>query len=701
MHMMKPETRITTGGVRRALARAAALLLLAGGLALVPSPAHAAMLLWNVTTVTSFGLMVGDGDTETLTASCPAGKTPVSGGYTESGGHDVRRLSESVGFGSGASYQVSLVDFSPKVGGASISVAATVNCVNTSFFSGPSSTQFGEFTVGANHLAEGQVACPAGQVALSASVNFSSVGETLLTSTPTTDFRSWHAKGWNDVVGSKLWVLVHCVAAADLPGAHVLTRTDPAGWDTPATATCPSGLKPLLGGTRHEGGDGGAITIEVRGTATGWTSRTLSSAGGNMRTTVVCIPTEHPTVTVTGSPTPDPNSTTARWQFSATDPAAAGGYTMSLTCTLQLAGAAPEMVPCSSPIQRSGLPEGVHRLTVTAATSDGRGGSGVRDIVIDTTPPTVTMLNPEVTLFATDSPTFGYQVVDALSPVAEPFCQVDAGPAASCWSFRVAHFGGFDYSGTQFFGRTGVSDGDHVLHVRAADHATNDTVHDFAFQVDTTPPTVAMTGPTRPFTLDTSVTARWSGTDEVSGVAEYDVRTRSAHYTSGFGEWSSPTTVDGATSSQVFDQLGHGTTLCFSVRARDEAGHESGWSADSCTAVPLDDRDLTRSSGWTRSSPSGWFEGTALSTTTRGAKLSTVAAPPNRIALVAKKCRTCGTVGVYVAGALIGQVDLHARRTARKTVVLPAMSLDGGVVSLKVLSRDKLVQVDALGLRLP
>jgi hypothetical protein len=59
--------------------------------------------------------------------------------------------------------------------------------------------------------------------------------------------------------------------------------------------------------------------------------------------------------------------------------------------------------------------------------------------------------------------------------------------------------------------------------------------------------------------------------------------------------------------------LARGHEYCFSVRARDRAGNLSAWSAERCTAVPLDDRDLARTTGgWTSSTASTAFAGTLV-----------------------------------------------------------------------------------------
>ena len=81
-----------------------------------------------------------------------------------------------------------------------------------------------------------------------------------------------------------------------------------------------------------------------------------------------------------------------------------------------------------------------------------------------------------------------------------------------------------------------------------------------------------------------------------------------------------------------------------------------------------------------------------------GATLSRSGAIVKRISLTAQTCTTCGVVGVYVGSTQDGRVNLASATSARKTFVLPAFSLRSGTVKVKVLSTNKLVRIDALGL---
>jgi len=138
---------------------------------------------------------------------------------------------------------------------------------------------------------------------------------------------------------------------------------------------------------------------------------------------------------------------------------------------------------------------------------------------------------------------------------------------------------------------------------------------------------------------------------------------------------------------------------CFQVRAVDKVGNTGAWSVQKCSAVTLDDRALAASAGWSRVSWSLFYRGTATQTSKTGAYLTRSGAALTRVAVVATRCPSCGTVGVYVNGSSVGTVNLYSATTLRKAVIsLPPFSYRTGTVTLKVLSTGKLIQVDGLGI---
>lgn len=217
---------------------------------------------------------------------------------------------------------------------------------------------------------------------------------------------------------------------------------------------------------------------------------------------------------------------------------------------------------------------------------------------------------------------------------------------------------------------------------------------------DLTAPTATTTGPTAPVSTASTIRVAWSGTDTGgSGLASYDLRTTRSAADGSFGAWSEPVSMQRLlTTYKDVSRPADGWTACFTSRTRDAAGNVSPWATTMrCTTVPLDDRALASSSGWTRGSTSGWYRGTSTSTTRYGATLSRTNLVTKRLHLLALRCPTCGRVAVYAGGTLVGTVNLSSASTGRITVALPLLpKAVRTTVTLKVVTSGKLVRVDGL-----
>ena len=150
-------------------------------------------------------------------------------------------------------------------------------------------------------------------------------------------------------------------------------------------------------------------------------------------------------------------------------------------------------------------------------------------------------------------------------------------------------------------------------------------------------PTASMTAvPT--VTMGTAAGLAWSASQGSALITSYDVRFRRAAWNGSFGSyvlWQSGTTAtDGSFHLQA------GSTYCFSARAHDELGLVSAWTTETCTFVPLDDRSLTRSAGWTLGTgpASTYLGGTYVLSSTRGAKLTRTGVVARRLSLIATTC---------------------------------------------------------------
>jgi hypothetical protein len=199
--------------------------------------------------------------------------------------------------------------------------------------------------------------------------------------------------------------------------------------------------------------------------------------------------------------------------------------------------------------------------------------------------------------------------------------------------------------------------------------------------------------------VKTSFSVAWSVADPGTWLASYDVRYSAAFYDSGFSSpvrWLTRTT----TTSAMFSGL-PGYSYCFSARARDTGGNLSAWSGPKCTAVPVDDRSLTRSGSWSSNGGSGNYLGTNSASRTHGATLSLSQVKAKRLSILVKKCPGCGEIEVFWNGASLGVYSLVGTHQIRQVVNVPAFgSIETGTVTIQVSSASDLhVEIDGLGVR--
>jgi hypothetical protein len=110
-------------------------------------------------------------------------------------------------------------------------------------------------------------------------------------------------------------------------------------------------------------------------------------------------------------------------------------------------------------------------------------------------------------------------------------------------------------------------DGSKTVYVQYRDHLGQvSSTYSDTITLDTTPPSSSATSPAS--TTSDSFVVSWSGTDNLSGIATYDVQYR----VGSSGSWSS--WLSGVSeSSAVFGPASPGQTYYFQVRATDNAGN--------------------------------------------------------------------------------------------------------------------------------
>jgi hypothetical protein len=211
------------------------------------------------------------------------------------------------------------------------------------------------------------------------------------------------------------------------------------------------------------------------------------------------------------------------------------------------------------------------------------------------------------------------------------------------------------------------------------------------------PPTARITALAM-FRNTTTIPVSWGSTLGTLPIGNYDVRYRSAPWNGSFGGYL--TWLGGTAATTATFGGAAGNTYCFAVRARDIRGNESGWTADTCTVVPLDDRSLTRSASWTAGTHSAFYKSTYLRSSTSGAKVTRTGVVARRISIVATTCSTCGKVSVYWGSTLLKTVSLYSSTTINKRVIGVATftSARSGTLTIRVYGGGKKVVIDGVAL---
>lgn len=214
-----------------------------------------------------------------------------------------------------------------------------------------------------------------------------------------------------------------------------------------------------------------------------------------------------------------------------------------------------------------------------------------------------------------------------------------------------------------------------------------------------TPPTAqtAAVGSLPTWSMSTAVTVTLLRMRGTSSAAGFDVRYRRAAWNGSFGSFGYRST---ASSSLAF-AVSPGYTYCFSARARDALGSvSSAWSPERCTAVPLDDRSLSRTGAWSTGTGSAYYRSTWIGSTRYGATAIRTSVTARRIAIVATTCPACGSIRVYWGSTLLRSISLGSPTGASRKIITVATfsSARSGTLTIKVATSGRTVVIDGLAI---
>lgn len=259
------------------------------------------------------------------------------------------------------------------------------------------------------------------------------------------------------------------------------------------------------------------------------------------------IDTSTPDTTITSGPANTVSAKTATFGFSSPNAGAGATFTCALDTTV--------FTPCTSPITKTALPDGVHTFRVKAA--DVAKNEDItpaeRTWTVDSVPPTVQITGGPTGPISDTTPTFMFATGAGATSTQ---CRFDGGSFALCTS--------------PFTPAVGLGQGAHTLTVRAFDAANNSADATRGFTVDTLAPSVTITpgapgGPTGPTNDSTPTFTFTTAGGATSTECNFDG--------AGFGPCASPFTAKALTNA----------AHTFNVRAKDAAGNLSTIASRSFT----------------------------------------------------------------------------------------------------------------------
>lgn len=467
------------------------------------------------------------------------------------------------------------------------------------------------------------------------------------------------------------YTVAECVWAADLPAASHRVASFPAGAGGFAYGTifCPDGQVVLTGGADWNNVNTRHLYINgPGGNGTSWTAEGQNKTAGAVLTVeIYCVdPATVPGYSMVEYPQP----TNSNWE-------------RTITC------------PLGTRVLNGGTSDGwanasypnLHTWTVSA-TYGSPNPTFMRAWCVAAGTPTVAITasdGPDG--WTTDQPyaLFGLAGTDPAGFPNSFRCSIDGAPMALCPGPGGGVFGP-------------LSSGPHTFSAvnQPADGRVSAPVT-FHWTVDRVAPTVV--APRLPqASLDEPVVARWAATDDHSRVDHHEAQYWRGRANGTTVDWrAAPGWSDLASPTVRLPALAEGDTVCVSVRAVDIVGNTSAWSAPRCTTRPYDDRGLTASAGWTRTTGTPYWLGTLTRASALGETLTRDNQKLRQVGILASVCATCGDVQVRIAGTLVGTLSTERATSAhRVTLLLPAFVERQGQVLLTSATSGKVIRIDGL-----
>jgi len=293
------------------------------------------------------------------------------------------------------------------------------------------------------------------------------------------------------------------------------------------------------------------------------------------------VDTVDPAVELESTPSDPSNSTSAIFEFTAAD---SGSGIDTVECSLDQSA----FTPCSSPVEYTGLSDGVHEFEVQAFDKADHSTVESFEWTVDATAPTTTLESKPSNPSTDTAPSLTFSGADPGGTGVAAFeCKLDGGSFGVCTSPEDLD---------------GLEEGSHTFEVRARDNAGNVDASpaSYTWTVDTVAPDTSIdTQPANPST-ETAPSFSFSGDDGAgTGVASFECKLDAGAFAS-------------CTSPKALSGLADGSHT-FQVRAKDGAGNTDQspasytWVVD--TTAPATTLESKPTNPSTSTAPSLTFSG--------------------------------------------------------------------------------------------